>query len=76
MREGPSCLGLNMTPFGRIEPRVLQVAPMETVSVVYRLVPIVPGHVLLPKVAVVPEREQVRPVEEAPAMSALHPAAS
>ncbi|CAM9549331.1 unnamed protein product, partial [Ectocarpus sp. 4 AP-2014] len=43
---------------------MLQVAPMETVSVVYRLVPIVPGHVLLPKVAVVPEREQVRPVEE------------
>ncbi|CAN0027179.1 unnamed protein product [Ectocarpus sp. 6 AP-2014] len=38
---------------------MLQVAPMETVSVVYRLVPIVPGHVLLPKVAVVPEREQI-----------------
>lgn len=38
---------------------ISQVAPSETVSVVYRLVPLVPGHVLLPKVAVVPEREQV-----------------
>lgn len=37
-----------------------QVAPMETVSVVYRLVPKVPGHVLLPKVSVVPLREKVR----------------
>ncbi|CAN0077679.1 unnamed protein product [Scytosiphon promiscuus] len=37
----------------------LQVAPMETISVVYRLVPLVPGHVLLPKVAVVPDREKV-----------------
>lgn len=37
-----------------------QVAPMETISVIYRLVPLVPGHVLLPKVAVVPDREKVR----------------
>lgn len=37
----------------------LQVAPMETVSVVYRLVPKVPGHVLLPTVAVVPVKEKV-----------------
>lgn len=33
---------------------------METISVAYRLVPLVPGHVLLPKVAVVPDREKVR----------------
>lgn len=33
---------------------------METVSVMYRLVPKVPGHVLLPKVAAIPDREKVR----------------
>lgn len=37
----------------------LQVAPFETVSIMYRLVPLVPGHVLLPKVAVISDREQV-----------------
>lgn len=36
-----------------------QVAPSETISIVYHLLPLVPGHVLLPKVTVVPEREQV-----------------
>lgn len=37
-----------------------KVAPSETVSVTYRLVPLVPGHVLLPKVGLVTDREQVR----------------
>lgn len=40
-----------------------QVGPMETVSVVYRLVPKVPGHVLLPTVAAVPVREKVGAAE-------------
>lgn len=37
-----------------------KVAPSETISIVYHLLPLVPGHVLLPKVTVVPVREQVR----------------